>query len=142
MEAEKHDQTWLKDHVLEYGLNQQPAAAMRWAISQNIAPGGRMWNQGYLNWLRSDTSGAKRWLAEQAPAWKSAGHFAALADLQAEQLGLTEKIDMETARPVWTCLMSEWRSKDPEAAEKWLERDPSGAVRGILNEKAKEGGHE
>ena len=91
-----------------------------------------MWAEGYRNWLRFDFREAEQWLAEQTPAWKSDGHFEALADLQAERLYPTEKIDMEVAGPIWTALMSEWRDKNPEAAEKWLERDPSGAVRGIL----------
>jgi hypothetical protein len=131
-EAENLDHPGLKEHVLDYGLDYHPPAAMRWAVSQNIHPGGRTWSEAYSKWLRTDLKDAQLWLSEQAPAWKNAGHYEALANLQAEQLGLTEKIDMEVARPIWTALMTEWKNRDPQAAAKWLEKDPSGAVRGIL----------
>lgn len=133
-EAKKHDRPGLENQVFEDGLNSQPAATMRWAVSQNIPPGGRRWMEGYSNWLRFDAADAKGWLEEQAPAWEKAGHFAAVADFRTAQLSLSEKIDMKAVQPVWVALMTEWRNKDPEAAEKWLNGDivHSQGIPGIL----------
>ncbi len=131
-EAKKHDHPGLEQHVLEDGLNQQPAATMRWAVSQNIPPGGPSWERGYSNWLRFDPADAKQWLEEQAPAWTSEGHFAAVAGLQLQQLGLMEKIDMKAVQPAWVALMTKWQNKDPEAAEKWLD-SPFARSQGIPN---------
>ena len=131
-EAKKHDQPGLEQHVLEDGLNQQPAATMRWAVSQNIPPDGREWREGYRNWLRFDSADAERWLEEQAPAWEDAGHFAAVADFRTEQLSLSEKINKDVAKPIWVALMTKWESKDPEAAAKWLDGE-SAHAQGIPN---------
>jgi RNA polymerase sigma factor (sigma-70 family) len=138
-EAANHDHPGLVQQVLEDGLSAQPAATMRWAVSRNIAPVGRSWLEGYRNWLTFDPVDARKWLGEQAPAWKSAGHFATVADFQAAQLERTEKIDMETAKPIWVTLMKEWKNKDPEAAAKWLDTAMAEAVRGILKEQGTDG---
>ncbi|MES2438409.1 MAG: hypothetical protein V4584_05065 [Verrucomicrobiota bacterium] len=119
-EAKQHDEPGLEQHVLEDGLNQQPAATMRWAVSQNIPPGGPRWTEGYGNWLMFDPADAKAWLDQQAPAWEEAGHFAAVADFRTQQLSSMEKIDMKAVQPAWLDLMTKWRNKDPDAAEKWL----------------------
>ncbi len=137
-EAEQHEHPGLVDHVLEDGLNQQPAEALRWAVAHNIPPGGPRWEESYRNWMMFDPATAKQWLIEQAPSWKNDGHFATVASFQAIQLGRSEKIDMAVAKPIWESLMSEWENKDPEAAAKWLNTRPAEAVRGILAEKGSE----
>jgi hypothetical protein len=128
-EAKKHDHPGLEDQVINDGLSSQPAATMRWAISQNMPPGGSSWDQGYGNWLRSDPADAQRWLDEQAPAWIRSGHTATVASFRARQLNRKrpEQIDNEAAGEKLIDLVDDWKTKDPKAAAKWLETAPDAA---------------
>lgn len=120
-EAKKVDRPGFEQSVLEEGLKGQPAVALRWAVSQNISPdAGQSWWVGYDRWLYSDAADARQWLENQAPAWEANGHFEAVAMFRIQQLSKQEKIDLKTEQPVWTALVSKWKSQDPEAAEKWL----------------------
>lgn len=143
-EAKKHNNPGLEEHVLEDGLNQQPAATLRWAVSQNIPPGGLLWEAGYCNWLMFEPAEADKWLDEQAPIWTRDGHIAAVAGFRAAQLVTTDRppggIDREESGRKLISLMAEWKNKDPEAAAKWLDTAPD-AARKLLNGKGT-GSHE
>jgi hypothetical protein len=130
-EAKKHDHPGLEKHVFTDGLNQQPAATMRWAVSQNIPPGGETWESGYNNWLSTDPADAGKWLDEQAPAWIRDGHISAVAGFRAVQvstawLGRAGQ-DTDAAAKKLEGVMEEWRAKDPQAAAKWLDTAPEAA---------------
>jgi hypothetical protein len=130
-EAKKHDHPGLEQHVFEDGLSVQSAATIRWAVSQNIPPGGVDWEQGYRSWLRSDSADAQKWLDEQAPAWISQGHIAAVAGFRAEQLrparGGKLVPDTDAAGQKLVQVVTEWKNKDPQAAANWLETAPDEA---------------
>jgi len=138
-EAEKHDHPGLKEHVLEDGLNQQAAAAMRWAVKQNIPPGGEEWESGYNNWLARDAADAGKWLDEQAPAWIQDGHISAVAGFRAVQvstvwLGRAGQ-DTDGAAKKLLGVMEEWKARDPQAAAKWLDTAPEGARKLLIGKK-------
>ncbi|GAA5125451.1 hypothetical protein GCM10023212_27190 [Luteolibacter yonseiensis] len=119
-EAKNVDLPGFEKIVLENGIQMQPAAALRWAAGKNIPPDGRTWWEGYSSWISSDTADAEQWLEKQAPVWEEAGHFEAVAMLRIQQLSKQDKIDLKTEQPIWTALVSKWKSQDLEAAEKWL----------------------
>jgi hypothetical protein len=137
-EAKKHDHAGLENHVLEDGLNEQPAATMRWAVSQNLPPGGSSWDQGYGNWLMYDPADAQKWLDEQAPAWILGGHTATVASFRAKQLNRKrpEQIDDEAAGKKLIDLVDDWKTKDPKAAAKWLETAPDAARTLLIKKEA------
>lgn len=119
-EAKKLDRPGFEKSVLEIALNQQPAVAIRWAVSQDIPPDNQAWTFAYDRWLDINMTEAEKWLEEQAPAWETGDHFQAVADFRIQQLSRFEKIDLNVYQPVWIDLMTKWRAKDPDAAEKWL----------------------
>jgi hypothetical protein len=128
-EAKKHDHPGLENQLTIDGLSSQPAATMRWAVSQKIPPGGPSWDQGYSEWLMYDPADAQRWLDEQAPAWIRSGYTATVASFRARQLNrkLPEQIDDEAAGKKLIDLVDDWKTKDPKAAAKWLETAPDTA---------------
>ncbi len=132
-EAKKHDQPGLEDQVINDGLNSQPAATMRWAVSQNLPPGGASWESGYRTWLMREPADAQKWLDEQAPAWIRSGHIETVASFRAGQLNRKrpEQVDDVAAGKKLIDLLDEWKTKDPKAAAKWLETAPD-AAREIL----------
>lgn len=131
-EAKKLDRPGFEQSVLGDALKEQPAIALPWAVSQNIPPDGQAWSLGYSRWLSSNRRDAEKWLEEQAPAWETSGHFQTVADFRTEQLSSFEKIDLNVHQPVWIDLMTKWKAKDPEGAEKWL-NSPKARGQGISN---------
>ena len=142
-EAKTHDHPGLEEHVFEDGLNSQPAATMRWAVGQNIPPKGVRWENGYRNWLVFEPADAQQWLETQAPVWERSGHTATVAAFRAKQIqneGLRGGIDVEAANQKLIDLMDRWKTKDPEAAAKWLDTAPEAARKLIIGKGA--GSHE
>jgi hypothetical protein len=124
-EAELHDHRGLVEHVLEDGLNQQPAATLQWAVSHDIPPGGPKWEKAYQQWLMFNADDAQSWLESQSPGWTSTGQIDVVAGLLAVELdskiSIQGKVDNHAAGEKLISLVEDWQSKDPQAAEKWLE---------------------
>lgn len=105
----------------------------KWAARNHVPPGGPDWEKGYYEWLGYDGANARAWLVEQAPVWENEGQFAAAASFLAQDYSnaLDMKFDSEreSAQQRLHDLLDRWRTKDPQAAAKWLDTAPEPARR-------------
>jgi hypothetical protein len=103
----------------------------KWAARNHIPPGGPDWEKGYHEWLGYDGENARAWLAEQAPVWENEGHLAAAASFLAQDysnaLDMKFNSERESARKRLQDLLDRWKTKDPQAAAKWLDTAPDSA---------------
>ncbi len=124
-EAEQHDHPGLVNHVLDDGLNVQPASALRWAVSHDVPPGGPRCEQAYRNWLMYDAEATQSWFPEQSSGWISTGQTAVVAGFLSKELdsggSIKGSLDPHASGERLVALVADWQAKDPQAAAKWLE---------------------
>ncbi len=127
-EAQAQQLPKIVKQLVKDNISHNPALALPWAVKNNLPPDGKSWEEGYQFWLRTDGPGARKWLAEQAPAWESSGHTDVVAGFLAKEYGLSiatqHAATQEAARKRLSDFMEKWQTKDPEAAGNWLETAP------------------
>jgi hypothetical protein len=110
----------------------------KWAARNHVPPGGPDWEKGYAEWLGYDGAQARAWLVDQAPVWENEGHFAAAASFLAQDysnaLEMKFNSERESARQRLHDLLVRWRTKDPQAAAKWMDTAPD-AARNLISGK-------
>jgi hypothetical protein len=103
----------------------------KWAARNHVPPGGPDWEKGYYEWLGYDGANARAWLAEQAPVWENEGHLAAAASFLAQDysnaLEMKFNTERESAQKRLQDLLERWKTRDPQAARKWLDTAPEAA---------------
>lgn len=127
--AQNLDIPWLETQLLRDNFRNQPEVAMPWSASHDITPGGPVWEEGYSKWLEySQPKIARDWFAGVSSEWLARGHFAAVAGLLARDLDLSETaedaVNKDHAARQLAEVMETWKTKDPEAAGKWLATAP------------------
>lgn len=130
-EARSQELPAMVSQLLHDNVEQSPQKVLPWAATHDVSPENDPWVKGYAGWLASDAPAARQWFSEQAPRWESQGHSETVAGFLLQDVlhegSHPSRSGQESSTGKLTELLARWRSKDPQAASRWLDSAPAAA---------------